>query len=172
MNTQSRKWYSRELTQKEYDTMLHDNLVGTLSLSDGTRPYAIQLEYLFHDRNLYMATSVEGRKIDYLKKNDRAVFTIFKDRFSHPEMIEQNIRCRSIMAEGKVETLFIKNVRTPKGDTYPFRLLKFTVEKWGSWQCNRKTCNLATGIDTRKIILDWLKEAAHTKQAADKEKNQ
>jgi len=164
MNTRSRKWYSRELIQKEYDAMLQDNLVGTLSLSDGTSPYAIQIEYLFHDGALYMGTSVEGRKIDYLEKNDRAVFTIFKDRLSHPEMIEKKIRCRSIMAEGRVETLFIKEVSTPKGDIYPFRLLKFTVEKWGSWQCNRKACNQVAGIDTRRIILEWLQEAHHADQ--------
>jgi len=166
MNKQSRKWYSRELTQRECDAMLKDNLVGTLSLLDGTRPYAVQLEYFYYNGALYMATSVEGRKIDCLEKNDRAVFTIFKDRISHPEMIEQNVRCRSIMAEGRVETLLIKDVRTKRGDIYPFRLLKFTVEKWGSWQCNRKSCNQAAGIDTRKIILEWLQEAGY----ADSEK--
>ena len=158
MRSRSRKWKSRELTPEEYDAVLQQNLVGTLSLSDGTSPYAVQLEYLYHEGAFYMATSLEGRKIDTLNKNNRAVFTVFKDRLSHPEMIKENIRCWSVMAEGPVETLFVKEVTTPKGGIYPFRLLKLTIEKKGSWQCNRKVCNQVAGLDTRKFILEWLEE--------------
>jgi len=166
MRSQSRKWKSRELTPEEYDDVLQSNLVGILSLTDGTSPYAVQLEYLYHNGALYMATSVEGRKMDYLNRNNRAVFTVFQDRHSHPEMIHKNVRCRSVMAEGRVETLLIKEVLTHKGEVYPFRLLKFTIEKRGSWQCDRKICNQAAGLDTRKFILEWLQEVP----TADQEK--
>lgn len=167
MNSESKKWKHRELSEGDYDEMLQKSLVGVLCLSDGNRPYAVQLEHLYRDGALYMATSVEGRKMEVLKRNDRAAFIVFQDRHSHPEMIKEGIRCRSVIAEGRVETLLIKEVKTRRGDIHPFRLLKLTIEEKGSWQCNRKACNQASGVDTRKIILKWLQEAGYEASKAE-----
>ncbi len=149
----------RKLDEAERDDMLRQNLVGTLSLCDGKSPYAVQVEYLYQDGALYIATFYEGRKIETLKQNNRAVFTVYEDRHSHPDMLAQKIRCRSVMLEGTVETVYVKEVTNHKGMVLPFRLLRFNVEQTGSWQCDRKRCGFAAGIDNREIIKEWLKEA-------------
>jgi len=148
----------KKLTRAEYDAMLHDNIIGTLSLSEDGYPYAIQLEYLYRDGAFYMGTYLTGRKVDCLEKNNRAVFTVFEDRHSHPEMIKRGIRCHSVMAGGRVETLCVKEIRTREGGTASFRLLKLTVEEMGSWRCTRRVCSQASGADTRAILSQWINE--------------
>lgn len=149
----------RQLAPDEYEAMLDKNFVGTLSLCDNDSPYAVQLEYVYHEGAIYMATYFEGRKVDCLSRNNRAVFTVFEDRHTHREMIKQKIHCRSVMAEGHVETMYIKEITNHKGAVLPFRLLKFTIEKTGSWQCDRKRCSLTAGIDNKSIIRGWVEEA-------------
>jgi len=149
----------RQLAPDEYEAMLDENFVGTLSLSDGDSPYAVQLEYVYHQGAIYMATYMEGRKVDCLNRNNRAVFTVFEDRHTHRDMIKRKVRCRSLMAEGYVETIHIKEVTNHKGAVIPFRILKFTIEKRGSWQCNRKRCSLTAGNDNKKIVRGWVEEA-------------
>jgi len=82
----------KKLSEAEYTEMLSRNLIGTLSLCDGGAPYAVQVEYLYQDG----ATNslLEGRKVGVMERNDLAVFTVFEDRHSHPEMIRQKVRCR------------------------------------------------------------------------------
>jgi pyridoxamine 5'-phosphate oxidase-like protein len=150
----------RKLDESEYGDMLRQNIIGTLSLCEGQSPYAVQVEYLYQGGAIYIITFHEGRKIECLKQNNRAVFTVFEDRHSHPDMLKQKIRCRSVMAEGTVETIYIKEVTNHKGAVLPFRLLRFNIEKTGSWQCDRKRCGFAAGIDNRDIVREWLKEAA------------
>lgn len=152
-------WRERKLTSEEFDAMLKKNRIGTLSLSDGLNPYAVQLEYLYHEGNLFMATFLDGRKVECLKKNNRAVFTVFEDRHTHPEMIAEKVRCRSVMAEGTVDTIFIKEVTNHRGSVIKFRLLKFSIEKRGSWQCDRSRCNESLKVDNQKLYLEWLEEA-------------
>ena len=149
----------RKLTNAEYDAMLHDNIIGTLSLCSEGAPYAVQVEYLYQDGAIYIATYMEGRKVDVLKNNNRAVFTVFEDRHTHPEMIRNKVRCRSVMAEGTVDTVYVKETTNRKGTVYQFRLLKFTIQDRGSWQCDRKACNFAAGIDNRNFLREWLAEA-------------
>lgn len=152
-------WRERKLPSEEYDAMLQANRIGTLSLCSGGQPYAVQLEYLYHEGNLFMATFFEGRKVDVLKKNNRAVFTVFEDRHSHPDMIRKKVRCRSIMAEGTVETVYVKEVTNQRGIVIKWRLLKFTIGEKGSWQCDRTLCNEARKIDNRKLYLEWIEDA-------------
>jgi len=149
----------KKLSEAEYTEMLSRNLIGTLSLCDNGTPYAVQVEYLFQDGAIYIATYFEGRKVGFMEVNDRAVFTVFEDRHSHPDMIRQKIRCRSVMAEGRVETIYVKEVTNHKGLVFPFRLLKITIDEIGTWQCDRSTCNFAAGIDNREFIKEWITEA-------------
>jgi hypothetical protein len=139
--------------------MLQNTLIGTLSLCDDGAPYAVQVEYLYQDGAIYIATYMEGRKVGVMERNDRAIFTVFEDRHSHPEMIRAKVRCRSVMLEGRVATVYVKEVTNHKGRVYPFRLLKLTVDEIGSWQCDRTTCNFAAGLDNREFIKEWIVEA-------------
>lgn len=155
----ARRTKERKLTEAEYTEMLRNNLIGTLSLCDGGAPYAVQVEYLFQDDAIYIATYLEGRKVGVMERNDRGVFTVFEDRHSHPEMIRKKVRCRSVMAEGRVATIYVKEVTNRKGLVFPYRLLKFTIDDIGTWQCDRTTCNFAAGIDNREFIKEWITEA-------------
>jgi len=155
-----RRTRERKLTEAERVEMLRSNLIGTLSLCDNGAPYAVQVEYLFQDDAIYIATYLEGRKVGIMERNDRAVFTVFEDRHSHPEMIRQKVRCRSVMVEGSVETIYVKEVTNRKGLVFPFRLLKITIDEIGTWQCDRTTCNFAAGIDNREFIKKWIAEAS------------
>jgi len=154
----------KKLTQVECEAILNKHVIGTLSMVDGDRPYAVQLEYLFHEGALYMGTYMTGRKMECMNKNDRAVFTVFEDRHGHPEMIKQHIWCRSVMAEGRVGSIHIKEFTNRQGETKSYRLLKFEIESLGSWQCSRKVCNQAIGFDPKKMLLDWLEESREAEQ--------
>lgn len=149
----------RKLDGDEFEEMLAKNMVGTLSLCNDGVPYAVQLEYLYQNGNIYFATYLEGRKVDILKKNNRAVFTVFEDRHTHPDMIKQKVRCHALMVEGTVETILVKEVTNHKGAVLPFRLLKFNIADRGSWQCDRKRCNVAAGSDDWDAIRGWIAEA-------------
>ena len=149
----------KKLTHAQCEEILRDHIIGTLSLTDGVNPYAVQLEYLYHDGALYMGTYLKGRKIDYMKQNDRAVFTVFEDRHGHSEMIKKNIPCRSVMMEGRVGTIHTREFTNRKGVTKAYRLLKFEIESMGSWQCSRDVCTLVVGLDAKKILRDWVEEA-------------
>jgi nitroimidazol reductase NimA-like FMN-containing flavoprotein (pyridoxamine 5'-phosphate oxidase superfamily) len=144
----------KQLSQAECEAVLNDNIIGTLSLVEGARPYAVQLEYLYYDGAIYMGTYLDGRKIECLNRNNRAVFTVFEDRHSRPEMMKRGIPCRSVMAEGYIETIDIKEF-TSRDVTRSLRLLKFFIEDIGSWQCTRKVCTLAAGVDHKKIMREW-----------------
>lgn len=150
---------AKKLTQEQCETLLNEHVIGTLSLTDGERPYAIEMEYLYHDGSLYMGTYLTGRKIDYMKKNDRAVFTVFEDRHGHHEMIKKGVPCRSVMAEGRIGTIHRKEFANRKGIKKEYRLLKLEIEDMGSWQCSRNYCNLVIGLNPKKILMDWLQEA-------------
>jgi len=149
----------KKLTQSECESILNDNIIGILGLSDGEKPYAIPLEYLYHEGALFMGTYLTGRKVDYMNKNGRAVFTVFEDRHGHPEMIKKNIRCRSVMIEGRIMSVHIKEFTNRKGITKSYRLLKLDIEDMGNWQCSRPVCNLTVGLDAKKTLLDWVEEA-------------
>jgi len=153
-----RTW-EKKLSPLEWEAMLNANVVGTLSLIENDRPYAVQLEYVFHEGALYMGTYFTGRKINCLSQNDRAVFTVFEDRHTHPEMIKKNIPCRSIMLEGRIKTIHVNQETNDKGVTKSYRLLKFDIESTGSWQCSRKRCHQVRGLDPKKILLDWIEVA-------------
>jgi general stress protein 26 len=149
----------KKLSQDEIEAILQVHQVGTLSLAEGDHPYAIQLEYTYHGGALYMATPQEGRKIDYLNKNNRAVFTVFDDRHSHPDMINKKIPCRSVRAEGIVKIVHVKKYVNREGVERTLVILKFVIESMGSWRCTRKVCTLAVGIDNRNTMMEWLQEA-------------
>jgi hypothetical protein len=150
----------KKLDPATVEEMLQNTLIGTLSLCDDGAPYAVQVEYLYQDGAIYIATYMEGRKVGVMERNDRAIFTVFEDRHSHPEMIRAKVRCRSVMLEGRVATVYVKEVTNHKGRVYPFRLLKLTVDEIGSWQCDRTTCNFAAGLDNREFIKQWIVEAS------------
>lgn len=149
----------KKLTQAQCEALLNEHVIGTLSLTDGERPYAIQLEYLYHQGALYMGTYLTGRKIDTMEKNDRAVFTVFEDRHGHPEMIKKNVPCRSVMMEGRIGTIHKKEFTNRKGATKSYRLLRFEIEEMGSWQCSRDVCTLVVGLDPKKTLMEWVEEA-------------
>ncbi len=153
-----------KLTKAECEEILNKHVIGTLSLVENDRPYAVQLEYLFHEGALYMGTYMTGRKMDCMNKNDRAVFTVYEDRHGHREMIKQHIWCRSVMAEGRVGSIHTKDFTNRKGETKSYRLLKFEIETLGSWQCSRKVCNQAIGFDPKKMLLEWLEESRGAEQ--------
>jgi len=148
----------KKLDQDECIGLLDDNIIGTLSLTDGERPYAVQLEYIYHEGALYFGTYMTGRKIDYMNKNDNAVFTVYEDRHGHPDMIKKGIPCRSVMIEGQIRTIDVKEFTSPKGVSKSYRLLKLEIEDIGSWQCSRSICSQVKGIDRKQIYRDWVEE--------------
>ena len=150
----------KKLTQSECVALLNDNILGTLALSDGGRPYAVPLEYIYEEGALYMGTYMTGRKIDLMEKNDRAAFTVFEDRHRNPEMIKKNIRCRSVIVEGRISTIHVKEFTNRRGVTKSYRLLKLEAEEMGSWQCSRPVCNIVAGHDPKKMLKEWLEEAS------------
>lgn len=86
------------LTEEECYEILDKADYGTLALSQGERPYLIPMNYTVIDGEIYLHTAMKGRKVDILKENKRAAFSIV---ISH-KLVEEKFTFNftSILYEG------------------------------------------------------------------------
>ncbi|XPV77197.1 MAG: pyridoxamine 5'-phosphate oxidase family protein [Desulfovibrio sp.] len=70
----------REITDvSEIETILHETDYMVLSMMDGDVPYAVPVNFGFADGAIYFHSSIEGKKIELLRKNPQVFFTIVRD---------------------------------------------------------------------------------------------
>ena len=93
-----------EITEKsDIEAVIHKSLVCRLGLSDGNMPYIVPVCFGYHNDALYVHGSLEGMKIDFLRKNQNVCFELDVDT----EIIEAEKACdwgikyRSVIGFGK-----------------------------------------------------------------------
>ena len=59
--------------------LLENAEYGTLALSDGNKPYAVALNFVYLDSAIYFHCSKKGKKIDLIKANSNCFFSVVKD---------------------------------------------------------------------------------------------
>lgn len=71
----------QQLTKEECERILREQPRGILAVTgDGGYPYAVPLDYVFENGCLYFHSAKEGHKIDALRRDDRASFTVLEQR--------------------------------------------------------------------------------------------
>jgi nitroimidazol reductase NimA-like FMN-containing flavoprotein (pyridoxamine 5'-phosphate oxidase superfamily) len=129
--------------ESDVKDMLKTTKVGLLCLEDGDKPYAVPLEHYFDGKNLYLATALgEGLgKTNCIKNNSNACYSVYDSRRQNPELVSQDIRCRSLLVEGKISIAGIKELTDKEFGKVQLQMLKLEVKEIGNWQCPRETCH-------------------------------
>ena len=131
------------MNESEVNDMLNTNKVGILCLEDGSKHYGVPLEPYFNGKSLYFAASLRHgeRKFNCIKNNGNACYVIYDSRREQPELVKTDIRCRSIMIEGRISLAAVKEVDDKESGKVPLQILKLEIEKMENWKCPRKKCH-------------------------------
>ncbi len=105
-----------EITNKRLiDEILYNAEYGTLAICDNNRPYSLPINFVSIDEDLYFHGSKKGKKINILKHNQYASFSVveaysmIQSYFSSND----NLACpatqffKSVIIDGKIE--FVEN---------------------------------------------------------------
>jgi len=134
------------MSEAEVTRYIKESRCGVLTLVDGNRPYGVPVEHYYDGKALYFLTSPrEGqRKMEAIKKNANACFVIHDSRRDKPEIVEKGIRCRSVVIEGRIGGLELKDLTLKDGSKAKIRMLRLDIDAIGNWVCPRKSCDFPT----------------------------
>ncbi|MDO5041771.1 MAG: pyridoxamine 5'-phosphate oxidase family protein [Peptoniphilus sp.] len=94
--------YKQKLEESRRDEILKNSSSGVLCLmGDGGYPYGVPMSYAYSENKLIFHTAKTGHKIDAIKNNSKASFTIIERDQVVPE--EYTTYFRSVIVFGKVE---------------------------------------------------------------------
>ena len=85
----------RKLSREEIDAFLRTQKVGTLSMNDGERSYAVPLAYFYDGEQIFLTIGGEGRKMAYIKRNRNVCFVVC---WTPPDFGLQNMSWKSVVA--------------------------------------------------------------------------
>ena len=92
------------LTQEECEEILRRNTAGTLALAgDNGYPYALPISYVYHDGKLFFHGAKTGHKIDAVRREEKASFSVIDKDQIVPE--EYTTYFRSVIAFGRMRIL-------------------------------------------------------------------
>jgi len=66
----------KELSRDDIEYLLKNNLLGRLSLCCGNEPYVVPIFYVYHDGKIYLHMAKEGKKVEFIQRNNRACFEV------------------------------------------------------------------------------------------------
>ncbi len=93
--------FKQQLTEEESIYILSNTTAGVLSLcGDNGIPYGVPLSHVYHDGKLYFHSALVGRKIDLIRQNENASFTVIAKDEIHPERFTTYFQ--SVIARGKI----------------------------------------------------------------------
>ena len=85
-----------KLSIQEIEEVLKENVLGRIGCNDGTKNYVVPISYVY-DGNHIMAHSLEGMKIEMMRKNPDVCFEV--------DMINDFADWKSVIAWGRFEEL-------------------------------------------------------------------
>ena len=88
---------------KILEEILKRSSIGVLGLFNGTSPYTVPVNFVYHEKHIYFHSAESGTKIDILKQNPIVSFLVFIDRGILPNKIPCKIgqSFKSIMITGE-----------------------------------------------------------------------
>ena len=105
MNKISMRRSRQQIPKEESKEILRKATGGVLCLTDcGDRPYGVPMSFIYDgDSAIYFHCALSGRKIDCIRHNPNACFTIIDRDEIHPE--EFTTYFRSVIVEGTISFL-------------------------------------------------------------------
>jgi len=93
--------------QAAIEKILRSGKTCQLAFSDNPVPYLVTLNYGYHDGILYFHSAIEGRKIDLVRKNGQAAFTVALDLglVKGENACDWSVRFQSVVGHGKISLL-------------------------------------------------------------------
>ena len=64
---------------KTLEEILNRSAIGVLGLFNGTSPYTVPVNFVYHEKHIYFHSAESGTKIDILKRNPNISFLAFID---------------------------------------------------------------------------------------------
>lgn len=97
--------FRQQIPELEAKEILKSATNGVLCLSDyKERPYGVPMSFIYDgDSSIYFHCALEGRKIECIRNNPKACFTIIDQDEIHPE--EFTTYFRSVIVEGTIKIL-------------------------------------------------------------------
>ena len=91
----------RKLSPDEIEEFLKSQKVGTLSMNDGEKSYAVPLAYFYGGEQIYLTIGGEGRKMAYIKKNQNVCFVVcwIPPDFGLKKMAWKSVVCDGVIAQ-------------------------------------------------------------------------
>ncbi len=88
---------------KILEEILKRSSIGVLGLFNGTSPYTVPVNFVYHEKHIYFHSAESGTKIDILKQNPIVSFLVFIDRGILPNKIPCKIgqSFKSVMITGE-----------------------------------------------------------------------
>lgn len=94
----------QEMSESMNMKVLQDGTSGVLALSgDDDYPYALPINYVFHEGKIYFHSAKSGHKIDAIRRHDKASFCVTDYEEIVPE--KYTAYFRSVIAFGKIRVL-------------------------------------------------------------------
>ena len=91
---------SRELSRPEAEEILAKGMYGVLSMSGGDDyGYGVPLSYVFQDNNIYLHCALEGKKLTYLRRNNKVTFCVVGEAEPVPE--KYSMKYKSVIVFGR-----------------------------------------------------------------------
>ena len=96
--------FKQQLMENETLELLCRSTSGVLSLcGDDGMPYGVPLSHVFDDGKLYFHSALMGHKVDIIRQNPNASFTVIAKDEIHPERYTTYFQ--SVIAFGKVRII-------------------------------------------------------------------
>ncbi len=180
------------------DALLNECEYGVLSLIDKNEPYGLAVNYVYSNGVIYFHGSLEGRKVDAIKENEKASFLVVKPYSYIPSYFSDTTHAcpatqffasihidasveQSKSLDEKIEVLtLLMNKMQPEGKFDPIskdnKAYAKMLEQTGVYKITPKNISLKVKVgqtlsDERKSkIVEYLKNRNETldKETADK----
>ena len=96
--------FKQQLTEAETLDILCSSTSGVLSLcGHDEMPYGVPLSHVYSDGKLYFHSALTGHKVDLIRQNQNASFTVIAKDEIHPERYTTYFQ--SVIAFGKVRII-------------------------------------------------------------------
>lgn len=91
--------------EKKIENFLLSSRIGVVGMNSDNSPYAVPVNFVWHEGSIYFHGMGSGKKVDILSKNPPVCFTIFEEQgtVTDPVPCHADTAYMSIMIFGKAE---------------------------------------------------------------------
>lgn len=90
----------RELSRPEAEEILANGMYGILSMNAGDDyGYGVPLSYVFQDNSIYLHCALEGKKLTYIRRNNKVTFCVVGENEPLPD--KYSMKYESVIVFGR-----------------------------------------------------------------------